>query len=652
MHRTIRVLRIVLPIAFVGFILLIVLNWTKSKSRRDDHALGEPVVSDKRPKSDTPRALALEFEDTQTVGGRIVSRIRAGRVVSFSSGWNTLENVQLTIFRPKGLTYELSCPEAQFNSETKEAEAKGGVRVVSNDGMEFVTAEIKYDGSRLMNDIPVQFKIDRWSGNAGGLDLDVAGETLRLFKNMAAATTPAIPGEAPMTINSAEGTFRRQQNDVTFTQNVVMTRGADRLTAERLVGYASPDRKHLMAMESKGSVVVVLGENAASTESFPGRKVVQCDSFFSEVAPNGEMKAVNILGEGRPARVDMDGPPKRDITAGYFRITLASGVVSEIRAENDVYIHEQVEVLRELRAARMTVNFDPATKKAVSSYMEDNVRYKDPKNEANAIQAHYDVLNDRILLSAKPGFDPTVVADGQTIKAKQIEFSPKGGTAKATGDVIAQLVSRSSGATADATALFPSGKPVFVNADTLTMRQATKLAIFNGNVRAWQDTNTLLAQEMHVQGTGQVVTAKGNVRTVLYNAAGDRKGPVRTKSDQFIARKLERRVDLVGAVNIEDEQGILNSDKATLSFDANRKLERVDAETNVTVVEKPTSRKGTGDKATYHVARKMIFVTGSPASVSAPNGSLLGQQIAFDLNRNKVEIISPTGKTEGTYRQQ
>src|SRR5688500_19010714 len=100
MHRTIRVLRIVLPIAFVGFIALIVLNWTKSKNRRDEHAFGQPVVSDKRPKSDTPRALALAFEDTQTVGGRIVSRIRAGKVISFSSGWNTLENVQLTIYRP------------------------------------------------------------------------------------------------------------------------------------------------------------------------------------------------------------------------------------------------------------------------------------------------------------------------------------------------------------------------------------------------------------------------------------------------------------------------------------------------------------------------------------------------------------------------
>jgi len=38
------------------------------------------------------------------------------------------------------------------------------------------------------------------------------------------------------------------------------------------------------------------------------------------------------------------------------------------------------------------------------------------------------------VLTASSGFDPTVVSDGQTVKAKQIEFSPKGGTAKATGE--------------------------------------------------------------------------------------------------------------------------------------------------------------------------------------------------------------------------
>src|SRR5205823_3383920 len=129
-----------------------------------------------------------------------------------------------------------------------------------------------------------------------------------------------------------------------------------------------------------------------------------------------------------------------------------------------------------------------------------NFRYKDPRNEARAVRANYDITNDRVVLTAQPGFDPTIITDGNTLRAKMIEFAPRGGTAKATGEVIAQLISKPGGVgtSADSTNVFPVAKPVFVNSDTVSMRQANKTAVFSGNVRAWQETNTLLSQEMQV----------------------------------------------------------------------------------------------------------------------------------------------------------
>src|SRR6185436_6498173 len=140
-------------------------------------------------KNDRSIAISKKFEDTQTVGGRVVSHIVADEVVAFKSQWNTLKNVRLTLYRENGLSYELTCPEAEFNSETKEAEAKGGVRVTSNDGVDITTAQIHYDGNRLTNNIPVQFKVDRWHGKAGALELDVNGETLHLAKQIDASMT-------------------------------------------------------------------------------------------------------------------------------------------------------------------------------------------------------------------------------------------------------------------------------------------------------------------------------------------------------------------------------------------------------------------------------------------------------------------------------
>ena len=133
MQRSIRILRVALPLVFIGFVLLIAINWRRGKPHKDKSG-AIPVTSTMRP-IDKPAIESMTFEDTQTINGRVASRIRAQRVVAFQSGWNTLENVQMTIYRPTGLTYEVVCPQAQFNSNTKESDAKGGVRVTSSDGV-------------------------------------------------------------------------------------------------------------------------------------------------------------------------------------------------------------------------------------------------------------------------------------------------------------------------------------------------------------------------------------------------------------------------------------------------------------------------------------------------------------------------------------
>ncbi len=651
MQRTIRILRIALPIAFVAFVLLIAISWNRSRAAKS-RAPAEPVTSTQRP-ADRAQAESTEFEDTQTIGGRVTFRIKARRVVAFASRWNTLEDVHITIFRPTGLTYELVCPQAQYNSETKEAEAKGGVQVTSSDGMDVSTAEIRYDGTRLTNKIPVKFKIDRWQGNAGAMEMDVPGEMVRLLNQVTATMMPGRPNEPPMTLAGADALFRRKENDVTFTQNVVMTRAADRLTADRVAGRFTNDRKTLTGLEGNGNVDITMASNPAPGENIGGRKQLHCDRFFSDVSIDGQISAIHAVGDVAPAHAVLEGPPPRDITARQFRIGLTNRAVSELQAEADVVMKELGPIPREVRSFRVTVSFDTAQHRAIAAVLEGNVKYHDSKTDASAVRANYDIVNDRIVLTASPGFDPTVVSDGQTVKAKQIEFSPKAGTAKATGEVIAELVSKQGGPGADSTNVFPAGQPVFVNSDSLLLRQANKVAVFTGNVRAWQQTNTLFAQELQVQGPGQIITARGDVRTMLYNAGSEqRKVPVVSQSEQLIARRTDRRMELHGDVRIEDESRVMTSEHSTFFFDANRKIEKIEADTKVALVEKATNRKITGDKATYLISKKMAYMNGSPAVATDPQGSVSGQQIVFDLARNRVQVLSPTGATSGTYKQQ
>ncbi|HEX9986397.1 MAG TPA: LPS export ABC transporter periplasmic protein LptC [Thermoanaerobaculia bacterium] len=651
MQRTVRVLRIALPIVFIGFIAIIVLSWSRT-TVRPRGGPAEPVTTTRA--GDQVTLESKKFEDTQTIGGRVAMRIRATRLVSHESKWVTLEGVDMTIYRANGLTYQLICPTAQFNSETKEADAKGGVTVTSSDGIEIKTAEIKFVDNRLTNNVPVTFKIDRWQGQGGALDLDIAGETLRLFNKVTATMAPQTPAEPPMTLGGDESFFRRRENDVTFTANVTMDRAADSLRADKVVGRFTQDRRLLIGLEGEGAVQMVMAANPTPGEDLGGRKTITCDRFFSEVGPDGQINAINAHAVGAaPAHAVLDGPPKRDLTARNFRIALLNKAVREIKADWGVVMKEYAETTREVSTEHATVNFDPVAHRAVSAYLEGAFRFSDPKTVATAFRAHYDIPGDRIILTTDPGWEATIVSEGNTIKAKQIEFSPRAQTAKATGSVIAQLQSKGDGVAADTTNLFPSGKPVFVNADVLNMRQADNIAVFSGNVKAWQEINTILANELQVQGMGNVITARGNVRSVLFNSGTEvRKVPLKSTSDQLIARKADKRMELVGNVSIVDEGRTLNSEKATLFFDNNRKVDRVEADQKVVVKELATQRTGTGDKANYLVQKKMIYVTGAPAVLTDPKGSLKGEQIVFDLTRNKVQVVSPGQPTQGTYKHE
>ena len=147
----------------VGFSDCTFVQWDSKNEGRHaiQAAAGTVLVRGCEFRQDKPQIESKQFEDTQTIGGRTVSYIRANRVVNYQSNWNTLEGVELKIYRLNGLTYELSCPTAEYNSVTKEANAKGGVQVVSSDGVNIQTAEITTAKREKVLAVPVQAVVVR-----------------------------------------------------------------------------------------------------------------------------------------------------------------------------------------------------------------------------------------------------------------------------------------------------------------------------------------------------------------------------------------------------------------------------------------------------------------------------------------------------------
>ncbi|HEY5609691.1 MAG TPA: LptA/OstA family protein, partial [Thermoanaerobaculia bacterium] len=366
---------------------------------------------------------------------------------------------------------------------------------------------------------------------------------------------------------------------------------------------------------------------------------------------NGEAIAIVARGEKALPHATLLGPPRRDITAKAFRVGVEGSLVKELRAEGEVRVVEPAPAARTLTANSMIVFFDPATRKVGSSVVDGQIRYRDPKNQATGEHANYYAKEDVVIFTSVPGSAPSVTTEGHELTANKIEFWPKQAMVRASTNVIARLNPKQKSATASETALFPDGAgPVFVNAGSLMIRQALKLAVFSGNVRAGQGTNTLLADEMQVLGAGETLQAKGHVRAVLYNARGGaRKSPMSVKANQLIAKKAESRVALDGNVQIEDEGRVVEASHAVIFLDANRKIERVEARDGVVLTERATGRNATGDRVDYRVQQKMIYLEGMPAQLTDARGTIKGRRVVFDIAKNKVDVVSGETPTEATY---
>ncbi|MGH9458760.1 MAG: LptA/OstA family protein [Thermoanaerobaculia bacterium] len=648
MVRSVKILRIVLPVLFVAFIALLAFSFTRGNRR--PRAVAEPVTSTIR-QDDSPQLVAYAFEDVQTIGGRMVSRIRARRTIGFSSGWYTLEDVHLTIYQENGDTYELQAPQAQFHADTKEAEAKGGVLVRSSDGVEIETAAIDFDGSRLVNEVPVRFRADAWEGKAGSVDLNLASEHLRLSGGVEATRSAA--GGPPITIRSNTADFDRIAHEVVFRDDVVVERAGDRLTTETITARVDPERKILTGLEGCCGVRFALAPGSAlAPQSAAGGTTVSGERFFTEVGPAGEVRAIFVEGGETPATATMAGPPQRILRAGQFRVALGERGVSELEARGSASIEEKGATPRTVTGSRMVAYFDPARQRATSALVEGNLEYRDPRNRATAQKGTFDFLTDRVILTAVPGVLPTIETDGQRLSAQQIVVHPRTGILEAEGFVKGRFVTAGGKSSLEQSGMFPGGRsPVHVNANELVLMQKDESAVFSGNVRAWQDDNIILAREMRIGQGGETLTARGEVRAVLYNARDRESGaPIKASGDTLTVDRSERRAQLEGSVRIEDQGRVLTAERATFVFDAQQELERVVAEEDVEVVERAAKRTGSGDRVVYHVPKRTIHLEGSPATVSDPQGTVKGKEIVFDMARNRVEVLRGEGQTEATYR--
>lgn len=290
---------------------------------------------------------------------------------------------------------------------------------------------------------------------------------------------------------------------------------------------------------------------------------------------------------------------------------------------------------------------------------------------AMAQHAVYDAVGQWLHLTGEPRIDD----NGLLLTADRVDLSQASGDAFAHGNVKAtwtgQALSGAGSARAGAQGTMALGGqgPVHVIAAAAELKKSAGEAIFRGQARMWQQSNSIAAPLIVLNQARQTLMAHGNgaaepVQLVLLSAGAASQGKdkrnttvVRARAGDLKYSDAERKALLTGGVTAETDTATIASSNAEIVLlppgnhagaqGEAAQVDRIVARGRVQVDSR--GRRGTGEQLVYTNDTGVYVLTGTlanPPELTDPvRGTITGQALIFNGRNDSVSIEGEGHKT-------
>jgi lipopolysaccharide export system protein LptA len=289
------------------------------------------------------------------------------------------------------------------------------------------------------------------------------------------------------------------------------------------------------------------------------------------------------------------------------------------------------------------------------------------RTQAWAETATYTPASGMLVLSG----NPRVIDGGMATTARTIRFNRTTDEAFAQGDVKStynELKEQPNGA------LLASSSPIHVTAANMTAHGSSAVALYQGNVRLWQDANVITAPSIQFDRDRRSLVAQGNslqpVSTVLVQASdkprskksgsvgeskanknhvGELPETIAITSARLIYTDAERRAHYEGGVAAKGTEFSASAETVDAYLQARSqateiqqvgelgRLERMVAEGKVIVTQ--PGRLAQGEKLLYTATDNKFVLTGGPPSIfDAERGKITGVSLTFFQADDRVLV--------------
>lgn len=633
------------------------------------------------------------FEFTQSEGERPIFHIRGESIKVRRAQVVMLEDVGLTLYDDQGRAYRVAAREASYDQSNQDATLNGDLRMTGPDDMLLLA-----DGMRLANEGrqaqtvgPVELF---WGGQVhataerfiGRLAVDIfalAGNVI--VSELAEGADDPSPGGAggeadrdPLSVlRAASITFDRNMHHVRADQNVVLTRAADRLTADLISLFLSSDDRRLQVLRARGQVRARLLPSAPSSDQPRSTRAIRLAGGMLTVhmdEAGDDPIQLELNGEGTyPAELVSESPkskaqaqgetlvePPEDVLYADFVVAhfLPSGGQRVEALGSPRLIQtpagDRQTVLREVTAQTLSARL------AAGGGLErvtagGGVDYRSADVRGRGDSLVYDAGTGKAELFGEP---VRVVSERGELTAPHV-VQERSADATATDLLWADGGTRSllrpdSSAGVDGSpfggGLFNGGgEPVRIESESAYWRDG--VALFRGNARAWQGESLLLAGELRVsrQDDGaESLAASGPVRSVWVpqpaTASSEPAVPVEITAESLEYGKPAggEGGTLVYRGRVRSQQGKLSlaCGELTVELGPDGEARRMRCERAVRLEDRASGQRARGELALYDLAVRRIEITGDPVVVTQGDGGQVeGRRAVYELDAGRARVV-------------
>jgi len=655
---TIRRLRTLLLLALVFTVLAVAGLFlfgragrpTKSKAPEEETEAGEGVT-----------LIGEDFDYTFTERERPVFRIRGDSIRADRQDTLFLDGVGVTFYDENHQPYHVESKQASFNRANNEGRLQGNVLLRGPSNLELRTAQlqIQQNGKLLFMPKPVEL---RYAGayiiTGNHMRVDLNDE---LFVLNGDARINSVPGTDPPVAGSADrAVYQRQERLLRIEGKAQLRRGRQRLAAQRITGFLTPDETGLAFVRALWDVS---GQTADLRPGSAGSTLVtfKGQDLAVTLKPEGNQVKTVTLDDRDRAKVETsaDGVV-RTMTATHFEGNLAEGVLSQADAFGGVDLVETTRAdltksgkpeVRKASGRRAEAEFRPDGQLAEIRLLHE-VKFEDPQVKARGNRAGLDLDEKRGELFGQP-----VELDSEKghLEAPRVAYNTETKVVHAEGGVRGILTQAESQNLAGSPLAEGEG-PVHVDSKEAFWRQEPSSFVFRDDVKAWRGQNLLLTADLKGEPDADRLIASGGVKTIWVPEEGggtpakgagkagsgtgaQRGAPIEVRASELVY--LENRKSLVytGGVRVEQQGTTLTCQKLDVKMNEEKKPQVLTCSGQAKLNDPKGGRQIEGETAVYRLDQKDVEFTGEKVTMKDRDGNVVqGRRVLYLIDSGKVEV--------------